>query len=181
MSGLNPIEPVQALAERVIAAVGLELVQVELKGQGAGRVLRVVIDQPGGVGLSECERASHALSARLDPAGEDLLPGPYTLEVSSPGLDRPLVKPGDFTRFAGQRVHLRTRVPVGSSRNFTGILQGAGNDGVHLLPDAAATALTIPWDNLAQARLAPLWPQPRPGPRRGRAARARRAPEPGRR
>src|SRR6185437_14314121 len=104
----------QNLVEQTIQATGLELVHVELLGAGRAQTLRVYVDQPGGVGLDDCERASRALSAALDAAletgpaetaGAGVVPlaGSYTLEVSSPGVDRPLVKPADFERFAGER------------------------------------------------------------------------------
>ncbi|MGH9476035.1 MAG: ribosome maturation factor RimP [Terriglobales bacterium] len=167
MTSPSPNHPLQELAERVIAAAGLELVQVEWKGQGAGHLLRVRVDQPGGVGLAECERASRALSAALDEAGDGLLAGPYTLEVSSPGLERPLVKRADFDRFAGQRARVQTVAPVEGSRNLTGILDGVGAEGVRLRPERPEQeAKTIAWENLAQAWLAPPWPQPGKG-RRG--------------
>ncbi len=156
--------------ESVVAGEGLELVSVEMKGQGKGQLLRISVDQPGGVGLAECERASRALSAALDewertgPAGDAAPEAAYTLEVSSPGLDRPLRKAADFDRFAGQRTAVRTRAPHQGSRNFTGILEGQDARGVRLRPEAAAAPILIAWEDVEQARLAPLWPRPqRPG------------------
>lgn len=155
----------EQLAGGVAATAGLELVQVEVKGQGAGRLLRVFVDQPAGVSLAECERVSRALSEALDAreaGGEELLSGPYTLEVSSPGLERPLVKRSDFERFAGQRVNLRIKEAWNGCRNFTGTLEASSEAGVKLQPEApGAEAITIAWANLAQARLAPKWPEPK--------------------
>jgi ribosome maturation factor RimP len=149
--------------ESVVANEGLELVAAEVNGQGKGQVLRVFVDQPGGVGLAECERASRALSAALDAwdAAAGVPEAAYTLEVSSPGLDRPLRKPADFERFAGQRARVRTRAPRQGGRNFTGILEGRDASGIQLRPDTGAPAITIAWEDLEQARLAPLWPRPR--------------------
>lgn len=158
------------LVEQVVVAAGLELVQAEWRGEGGTRVLRVTIDQPAGVGLAECERVSHALSTAFDAIGDGaeggggLPAGGYTLEVSSPGLNRPLLKPADFVRFAGQRAQLRARLP-GGPRSWTGQLQGAGTDGVHLHSDSGEDVV-VAWDCLERARLAPAWPQPRrPGKR----------------
>jgi len=152
---------VASVAERE----GFELIQVEVCGQGRGRLLRVYLDHPGGIGLTECERASRALSAALD---EDQAlgswNGPYTLEVSSPGLDRPLTKPGDFERFAGKRVRIRTREPIAGSRNWLGTLAGAGAEGVHLKPergcDRSEEELVVAWGAMQEARLAPEWSRP---------------------
>ncbi|MGH9482664.1 MAG: ribosome maturation factor RimP [Terriglobales bacterium] len=151
-----------ALAEQVVAASGLELVAAELRGEGSNRLLRVTIDRAEGVGLADCERVSRALGAALEaaPEAEAALAGPYTLEISSPGLDRPLVKAADFARFTGQRVQVRVRAPLEGSRHWFGILLGGGDQGVRLRSEAG-DEITIPWENLSQARLAPLWPRPR--------------------
>ena len=149
--------------ESVVASEGLELVLTELKGQGKGQTLRVFVDQPGGVGLAECERVSRALSPALDEF-EGMSEASYTLEISSPGLDRPLRKPADFTRFLGQRAQVRTRTPKQGSRSFTGILEGGDETGLRLRPETATAAMNIAWDDVEQARLAPAWPSvPRPG------------------
>ena len=125
---------VVALAEHVAAALGMEVILVEIKGGGGRSVIRTFIDQPAGISLGDCERFSKRLSVVLDV--EDWIPFSYVLEVSSPGLDRPLVKEGDFQRFAGKTVKLRTRLPFAGQRNFQGKILGAaeGVIGLEVVP-----------------------------------------------
>ena len=100
-----------ALARRVAASMGMEVVLVELKG-GAGRsVVRIFIDQPGGISLDDCQRFSKRASVALDV--EDLIPFSYVLEVSSPGLDRPLVQEEDYRRYAGRLAKIRLETEPG--------------------------------------------------------------------
>ena len=115
-------EKIREIAERVSSMHGVELVEAELRGGGKARMLRVTIDKPEGVTHEDCANVSRDLSTVLDV--EDAVPGgSYTLEVSSPGLDRKLMKPEDFTRFAGSRVKLMTREPVNGNRHFEGRLE----------------------------------------------------------
>src|SRR5436190_17265258 len=115
-------ERVREIAERVAASSGLEVVEVELRGGGKARMLRIVIDKPAGVTHEDCANLSREVGTILDV--EDAVPGgSYTLEVSSPGLDRKLVRPADYVRFAGSRVRIATRDPVEGSRQFDGKLQ----------------------------------------------------------
>lgn len=113
---------IASLAERVAAATGTEVVLVELK-LGGRSVVRVFIDRPGGVSLADCERFSKRLSVMLDV--EDFLPFSYVLEVSSPGLDRPLTREEDFRRFAGREAKLRLRSATGGRKNLQGKILGA--------------------------------------------------------
>src|SRR6202167_2485471 len=116
------IEKVREIAERVAGSSGLEVVEVELRGGGKARMLRLVIDRPGGVTHEDCASMSREVSTILDV--EDVMPGAnYTLEVSSPGLDRKLSKAADFERFIGSRVKLTTRQPVNNNRHFEGRLE----------------------------------------------------------
>jgi ribosome maturation factor RimP len=116
------IDRVREVAERVATSSGLELVEVELRGSGAGRMLRIFIDKPGGVTHEDCANLSREVGTILDV--EDVVPGDrYVLEVSSPGLDRKLTRPADFERFAGSRVKLTTREPVNGNRHFEGKLE----------------------------------------------------------
>jgi ribosome maturation factor RimP len=98
-------ERVQALLEPLVEGLGYELVCLELHGSGAHALLRLYIDAPQGIGLDDCERVSREVSAALDVA--DPISGSYRLEVSSPGLDRPLAKPEHFRRFAGRQAKLQ--------------------------------------------------------------------------
>ncbi len=132
------LEHVRSIAQRVAESSGLELVDMELRGGGRHRMLRLVIDRvaadgtdvPGrgrlgyreGVTHEDCAAVSREVSAILDV--EDAVPGgSYTLEVSSPGLDRKLVRPADYARFTGSRVKLMTREPVAGNRHFEGRLE----------------------------------------------------------
>jgi len=122
------LEHVRRIAQRVTESSGLELVDVELRGGGKHRMLRLVIDRASSVGgvvgvtHEDCAAVSREVSAILDV--EDAVPGgSYTLEVSSPGLDRKLVRPADYERFTGSRVKLMTREPVAGNRHFEGRLE----------------------------------------------------------
>ncbi len=117
------LDHVRQIAERVTASQGLDLVDVEFRGGGKARMLRLYIDKPGGVTHEDCAWVSREVGTILDM--EDAVPGgSYTLEVSSPGLDRKLMKAADFQRFAGSRVRILTREPVDGSRHLEGRLQG---------------------------------------------------------
>ena len=106
------------MAEQVAASMEMEVVLVEIKGSGKRSVVRTFIDHPGGVSLDDCERFSRRLSISLDV--EDWIPSSYTLEVSSPGINRPLVKESDFKRFCGKDATVRTRTPIDGRKNFRG-------------------------------------------------------------
>src|SRR3989475_12417173 len=115
-------ERVREIAERVAASSGLEVVEVELRGGGKGRMLRIGIDKSAGVTHEDCANLSREVGTILDV--EDAVPGgSYKLEVSSPGLDRKLVRPADYERFTGSRVKLTTRNPVNGNRFFEGKLE----------------------------------------------------------
>jgi ribosome maturation factor RimP len=115
--------PVREIAERVAASSGLEVVDVEMRGGGKSRMLRIVIDRvPRGVTHEDCANLSREVSTILDV--EDVIPGgSYVLEVSSPGLDRKLSRPADFERFIGSRLKVTTRDAVNGNRHFVGRLE----------------------------------------------------------
>src|SRR5437868_13015048 len=111
------LERVREIAERVASSSGLEVVDVDFRGGGKSRMLRITIDKPGGVTHEDCANVSREVGTILDV--EDAVPGgSYLLEVSSPGLDRKLVRPGDYQRFTGNRIKLTTRTPVEGNRHF---------------------------------------------------------------
>lgn len=113
---------VQAIAERVAATSGLEVVEIELRGGGKSRMLRIFLDKPGGVTHEDCAQFSREFGTILDV--EDVVPGgSYVLEVSSPGLDRKLTRAADYERFTGSKVKLMTREPVNGNRHFEGRLE----------------------------------------------------------
>lgn len=141
------------LADPVIRGLGYELVDLEWKRETAGWVLRVFIDREAGsegVSLDDCAKVSHQLSATLDVS--ELISTAYSLEVSSPGLDRPLKKEADFRRFIGQKAKIKTRHPVGESRrNFAGTLVGVEAGKVKI--DVGDQVCEVPVDDVERARL----------------------------
>jgi ribosome maturation factor RimP len=144
-------ESLLKIVEPAVTGLGYELVGVEYHPQPRNGLLRVYIDQPEGITVDDCERVSHQLSGVLDV--EDPIRGHYTLEVSSPGLDRPLFTVEQFERFAGNRVRIRLSAPLAGRRNFSGRLCGVENDNVVVEVDGDETRL--PLDSIEQARLVP--------------------------
>jgi ribosome maturation factor RimP len=140
------------MLEPAVNTLGCELVGIEYLPSGRHSVLRVYIDKDGGVTLEDCQSVSHQVSGILDV--EDPIPGQYTLEVSSPGLDRLLFDAKDFERFAGHRVTIRNRVAIDGRRKFTGLLLGLENDDVVIRIDDD-TEILLPLDQVEQARLVP--------------------------
>src|SRR6266550_3771651 len=105
------LDHIHAIVERVAASLGVEVVEIDLRGGGKARMLRIFIDKPGGVTHEDCANLSREVSTILDV--EDVIPGgSYLLEVSSPGLDRKLTRAADYERFTGSRVKVMTRQPV---------------------------------------------------------------------
>ena len=120
---MTDIEKVREIVERVARDQGLEVVEVEFRGGGKARMLRIFIDKEGGVTHDDCANVSNEVSTILDV--EDAVPGAsYTLEVSSPGLDRKLTKPAEFERFTGSLVKVSTRELHDGNRHFEGRLEG---------------------------------------------------------
>jgi ribosome maturation factor RimP len=134
----------------VVKAVGVELDDIEVIKMKGKILLRVYIDSESGVRIDDCERASREIEAVLDV--EDPVPYSYVLEVSSPGLDRPLKKPKDFKRFSGKKVRLVTIEPVEKQNFFVGEIEIATDDNVVLLLPKDKK-ITIPYDNISRARL----------------------------
>ncbi|MCL1825297.1 MAG: ribosome maturation factor RimP [Betaproteobacteria bacterium] len=135
------------LIGQVVAGLGFELVTVE--GSPRGQLLRVFIDIARGVTVDDCEAVSNQLTRVFEVENIDF----GRLEVSSPGLDRPLVKPADFERFAGADIRLRTRIPIGNQRNFTGVLKGL-RDGAVVI-DTGKGEFPVAFDDVEKARLVP--------------------------
>ena len=143
----------EALVAPVVEAAGLDLVDVELRREGKRRVLRVTVDREGGLDLDTISEVSERVSRRLDVEGFD--PGPYALEVSSPGLERPLRRPADFGRHVGQEVRVRTSEPVGGARVHRGRLIAAGEEVVTIATDDGER--TVAYGNVAAARTVVDW------------------------
>src|ERR1700757_5085342 len=138
---------VRGIAERVAASSGLEVVEIEFRGGGKSRMLRVFLDKPAGVTHEDCAQFSREFGAILDV--EDVVPGgTYVLEVSSPGLDRKLTRAVDYERFAGSRVKVMTKQPVNGNRYFEGRLESF-HDGRLTLDLSAARKKHRPKDNAA--------------------------------
>ena len=141
----------------IVAGLGYELWELEYVSRGGGGLLRLYIDIPEGITLEDCERVSRTVSEALDVA--DPIPGEYTLEVSSPGLDRVLRKPAHFERFAGEQVKLEMMQPVDGRKRFAGRLLRVDGQHVTLELDGAASGagtVTLPIDDIHKARLVPL-------------------------
>jgi ribosome maturation factor RimP len=143
------IEKVHTIAEPLCEAEGVELVHVEYQRESAGRILRLYIDKPGGVNLDDCTCISRQLGDLLDVYLHRI--GPYHLEVSSPGLDRPIGKTTDYERFKGHKVRVKTIQPVDGQKNFRGTLLGLSKESVNLMVDKKAVA--IPIKEIQKARL----------------------------
>lgn len=144
------LEKIREIAERVAVSEGLALVDVELKGGPMNPLLRVYVDKPAGVSHADCQLVSEQVSAILDV--EDPFPSSYTLEVSSPGLDRKLVKPSDYEYFVGRRARLVLREPVDEQKVLEGRLAGFEAGRVRL--DLGEGVLKeLEFDNISKARL----------------------------
>jgi ribosome maturation factor RimP len=149
--GLEITARLRQMLEPAVALHGCELVAVEYFPQGNSSTLRVYIDKQDGVTVDDCERVSHQISGVLDV--EDPIAGHYRLEVSSPGLDRPLDGARDFERFRGQEVKLRLHAPLNGQRNFKGLLLGLRGERVAL--EVNGEEILLPLRDVDKARLVP--------------------------
>jgi ribosome maturation factor RimP len=167
------VDRVREVAERVAASSGLEVVEVEFLGGGKARMLRVFLDKPAapggdplaGVTHEDCANFSREFGTILDV--EDAVPGSYTLEVSSPGLDRKLSRPADFERFTGSRLKLTTKQPLNNNRHFEGRLESFHDGRLTLdvsaaskksrkkMGHAAGEKIEIDFSNVEKANLVP--------------------------
>ncbi len=141
-----------SLIEPIVTGLGYEVVDIEFKPHPKNGLLRVYIDQPRGIQLEDCEVVSRQISAMLDV--EDPIPGHFNLEISSPGLDRPLRKMEDFERFAGETVKIKMGMPdLEGRRNFTGKLLGVKDDEVLVEVDGETHYLA--YGGIDRARIVP--------------------------
>ena len=139
------------LAEPVVVTAGLELVDVQYRPEGGRAVVRLLIDRPtGGVTIDELARVSRELGHVLD--AHDAVPGRYSLECSSPGLNRPLIKPEHYRRAAGQRVAVQMRTPIGGRRRFHGVLAEVG-DAAATIDDPDAGRVVLPFADVERANI----------------------------
>ncbi|MBX7115020.1 MAG: ribosome maturation factor RimP [Myxococcaceae bacterium] len=152
-SGRQSIEQkTRDVAGPIVAGEGMELLDVEYVREREGWVLRLFIDKAGGVGLEDCQQASRAVETALDV--EDIIPQEYSLEVSSPGLNRPLTKPEHFKKVEGQTIKVKTYGPLFEPprKNFTGKLIGVSEDGV-AVDVSGAGRFDISFKDIAKANL----------------------------
>lgn len=139
------------LLEPVVNAIGYEVVLLEFSPRDGSGMLRLFIDAPDGITLDDCEKVSREVAATLDV--EDVISSAYRLEISSPGLDRPLVKPEHFRRFKGEIARIQTLAPVSGRRRFQGVLLGATDDEVTI--ETADGPITLPLADIDKAKLVP--------------------------
>jgi ribosome maturation factor RimP len=146
---------VEALLRPVVEAVGLELVDAAYTRERGRRILRVTVDRdsPGGIDLDAIAEVSGRISRRLDL--EDVVSGSYDLEVSSPGVERPLRRPNEFRRHEGEKVKVRSVEPVDGSRTHTGTLEAADDDGIVVRTEAGDRRLR--YEDVASARTVFEW------------------------
>jgi ribosome maturation factor RimP len=138
-----------AIADPLCSDEGMELVFIEFRREPQGRILRIYIDKRGGVTVDDCARISRQMGDLFDVTLEGI--GPYSLEVSSPGISRPLGRPEDYNRFKGNKVHIKTRHPIDGRKNYRGTLCGIENDVVALRCDDAE--IHLPLEKISIARL----------------------------
>ncbi len=148
------VSKIEEIAQRVAASEGIEVVEVEFKGGGGNQLVRISIDRPEGVSHADCELVSHQVGTILDV--EDVVPGHYTLEVSSPGVERKLLKPSDYIRFQGKKAKIVLREPVESQRHLQGTLAGLEN-GTVSLDTGAGRVLRFPLNQVERANLKFEW------------------------
>ena len=143
------VDTIEAFAEPLLADMGLELVEVQFRREGHRWVLRFFIDKEEGITLDDCASASREVSAYLEV--EDVIDQAYSLEVSSPGAERPLKKEKDFVRFAEKKARIKMREPIEEQRIFIGILHGVEHGSVILDQDGQKILLDIA--EISKARL----------------------------
>jgi ribosome maturation factor RimP len=149
------IERLTELGEEAAAGTSIEIAEVELRGAGKARLLRVYIDKPGGVTHGDCELISQRMSRLLDE--QDAVPGEsYTLEVSSPGVERKLSKPRDFERVVGQKLRITVREPIAGQTHFEARLAGIAGETLEV-EISPGSLLKIPLERVQKAKLKFEW------------------------
>ncbi len=147
------VAKIEEIAQRVTESEGMELVDVELKGSGNNQFLRISIDKPEGISHADCELISQQVGTILDV--EDLVPGHYTLEVSSPGVERKLRKLRDYEKFQGKKVRISLREPVENQRHWEGVLGGLEDDLIRL--ESNGKTVRFRFDQIEKANLKFDW------------------------
>lgn len=149
MSRHEVVDKVTRLAEEVAGENNVELVDIELLGSGRKTILRVTIDREGGIGIDDCRTVSRELESLLDV--EDPIVSRYTLEVSSPGIDRPLKKIEDFIRFAGKKVRIVTKDTIDNQTFFIGFIKDVKENDIYI--ELEKKTVTIPFETVKKATL----------------------------
>ncbi len=149
------VEKIEAIAREVAEPVGIEIVEVELKGGGKNQFLRISIDKPEGVTHGDCELISREVGDRLD--ADETIPTHYTLEVSSPGVERKLLKPADWVRFCGKRAKVVLREPVDGQKSLEGVIGEATDLQKISLLLAGERAVDFPYSSVERANLKFEW------------------------
>lgn len=150
MAKSTVVERVTEAVQPIIEGLNLELVDVAYVKEGGNWYLRVFIDKPEGIEVDDCQIVSEKIDTLLDEL--DPIPQAYFLEVSSPGIERPLKKPQDFVRYIGQLVNITTFAPVNGAKSFTGKLIEYNEEGIHL--EIKGKQVVLPQQQVATARLA---------------------------
>jgi ribosome maturation factor RimP len=151
----NAQAEVQKVAEAVASTLGLEIVEVELKGAGRNQLLRITIDKMGGVTHTDCETISREVGEALD--AEDPIAGPYQLEVTSPGVERKLKKWQDWERFKGEKAKVVLKEPVGEWKHFDGVIAQAAEGHSLTVELADGTHVTFTFEQVERANLKFDW------------------------
>lgn len=141
---------IREIAGKVATSEGMELVDMDYRREGPRQVLRLFIDKPGGINLADCQEISGQVGAQLEV--EDLVPESYTLEVSSPGLDRRLTREADFVQFTGRMARVTTHQPIQGRRKFLGRIEGFV-EGKVVLSTEDCGSVEIGLEDVARARL----------------------------
>lgn len=135
----------------VVESMGYELVGCEMQSHGSQLLFRIYLDSPSGITADDCSRVSRQIGAMMDV--ENLIQSRYVLEVSSPGIDRPLFELAHYRRFIGSRVKVKLSIPVGQRRQYTGLLKGVEGEVVHLLVENSEQELALPFSNIEKGNL----------------------------
>lgn len=148
-------ERLTGICEPLLARAGYELVMVEVAGLPRKRTVRIFIDREGGVTIDDCAHASRLLEPVIEAEG--LFDGSWVIEVSSPGLERPLIKPSDYERFSGRKVKIKLKRPLDTRKNFTGVLCGLADGERVMVRIDGGEVCEIPVEFVAKANLVFEW------------------------
>lgn len=149
---MNKIDPkLKEQLKILINSLGYELVGAELLPRGRKKLLRLYIDSTKGVTVDDCSQVSYQVSAMLDVS--DPIPGSYTLEVSSPGIDRPLFELEQYKKYIGKKVKIKLRLLINQRRQYTGILQRVDEGNIHLVVEGFEQEVIVPFSEIEKANL----------------------------